>query len=413
MPTVKARVKESTVNPRVYWLLWLLFLSLQFQTVDLLRVGIDEGAIVVKPYHLLAALYLLSLLSRRVISGLGWGMTIFLGIVLSVSILNVATYGLNPMVLNYAFAGALMLLTVNLGRGITEASWLRVLRSVSSVVYLAVIAKSLLYWEAIARFLAAPFGHPALPMFYAGGPNLEATWLSLSSVFFLRTRLFYPVLALAFVISALYASRIGLIIALASLLVELFQVRGRRRLALLLLGISLGLAAVAAAAPQLTDIYLLDRVMQIGTDPGSTGRLNLWAPVGEALFDRPLGYGAGNGIVAVRELSEVQLIEDNVHNYYFQVGLDFGLIGLVVLISLVLHLFLTEFRIGLSSPIGAYLLIFALAALLQFRGAEPILWFVMGIQLLLLRNRQRQTPVAPVRPTNHTLSAAHHKLIDL
>jgi len=72
--------------------------------------------------------------------------------------------------------------------------------------------------------------------------------------------------------------------------------------------------------------------------------------------------------------------EDNLHNLYLQHLVDTGVQGLVVfllLAGLAWHRVLVS---RFQNPMVLYVGIYFVLALLQFRGAEALLWFVYGLQ---------------------------------
>jgi hypothetical protein len=126
----------------------------------------------------------------------------------------VASFAFGPKaaIANTIFAAYAATVGATAGHLAGRATALRALRWISVVVLLAVLAKAVLFLPEIIRFLAAPNGHPMLPTFYGGGPNLEATWVAMAGVFFIGSRLFIPYMAVTAGLSVAYASRVGLIV---------------------------------------------------------------------------------------------------------------------------------------------------------------------------------------------------------
>ena len=125
--------------------------------------------------------------------------------------------------------------------------------------------------------------------------------------------------------------------------------------------------------------YVFERFAQIGNEAGSNGRLYLWSFFGDVFYRSPLfGCGAGNAITSMRELG-YDRGEDNVHNYFFQVLLDFGVLGFALLsVLFIRYLRNKDIPVELRYYVGLYLLL----SFVQFRGAEPLLFFILALGFL-------------------------------
>ena len=80
-----------------------------------------------------------------------------------------------------------------------------------------VAIKIVLYGDAVMGFVSyGGNGHPSIPSFFSDSVNLEASWLALFGVFFNRDRVGLLYLIGSLSISALYASRVGIILSCPS-----------------------------------------------------------------------------------------------------------------------------------------------------------------------------------------------------
>ena len=70
-----------------------------------------------------------------------------------------------------------------------------------------------------------------VPSLSAGGLNIEATWLGLSSIFLIGTALFVPYVLMAAATSMLYATRAGIVVAVVAVIAALAHAWGTRRAA--------------------------------------------------------------------------------------------------------------------------------------------------------------------------------------
>ncbi|WP_245393685.1 O-antigen ligase family protein [Allomeiothermus silvanus] len=242
---------------------------------------------------------------------------------------------------------------------------------------LVVAAKTIFSWQSIYEYLQNPYAHPELAWLYGGGPNLEATWLVMNAAFFRKSKMFWLYWAFAVVVSTLYASRIGILLAL---LLAIIQVVSARRFYTVF--VLLVVALFSGILLYVINPHSIERFTQIGQEPGSSTRLKMWSGALAVLQQMPIaGYGAGNAIPAIERVTGSEFLEDNVHNYYLQVLLDFGPLGLLSWLWLVFWTMRRSRIFTAKDEIGTYLVLYFLGCFVQFRGAEPLFWFVMGLFL--------------------------------
>ena len=217
--------------------------------------------------------------------------------------------------------------------------------------------------------------------------NIEVSWLAILGTCFrndLRGRVY---LLTTFVLSMLFSSRAGLmLIVLAALYVMVFSDgngdKSVRRAVLFTAGILL-LALVVAVILKLP---VVERLLSIGEDGGSLGRLSIWSYSLEVFEGSPLlGVGGGNAMDAVRALSGYAFAEDNVHNLYLQVLVDYGSIGAALFAVLLVEFVLECIRTRLTDPFAAFLALYLVGALLQFRGGDPLVGMALGCYLAYRR----------------------------
>lgn len=367
-----------------YALLHLFLLSLCFQYATLFSVGGADF----KLYHLVAIVIIIMSLHDR---GGRWfilpeGMLVLILLLLAVALINALLYGLNQLLLNYLVFLAITCSVYNLGLDITPIKWEIMFRRVAAVILLLAFAKLVVYRDEFIRFLTTySFGHPLIPSIFGGGLNLEASYIALFGVSFKSNRqgCLYTVGSL--LLSGFYASRTGIILSLIVLL-YIFVFRNNKLSHLGKFILFFSLIIVLLVGILISDLPVVGRFLTAGEDYASTARTDMWSYVPEAFSISPIfGFGAGNSISAISSLAGYVFPNDNLHNYYAQVLLDFGLAGFVPFILIVAELFTRELRSGFNNPFGVYILVFFIGALAQFRGAEPILAFVIAVYLVTAR----------------------------
>jgi putative inorganic carbon (HCO3(-)) transporter len=366
----------------------LLFLGLSFQMVTFSGhlADLEQGSgPALKAYHGLFAAFGLLLVARGRLVKWRPEMILYFVVVGATALLASLRYGPQAAIVNTVFAAYAATIGASAGHLAGPGTTLRALRFASIVVLAAVLAKAWIFLPEIIRFFASPFGHPIIPTFFGGGPNLEATWVAMAGVFLIGSRLFIPYMAGSALICAAYASRsafivVALVVA-ASVAGTLFRGGASARkllLPLAIAGISVGGVAVARGVDGAD--YIAQRFQSIGDDPGSTGRLTLWTGGAMVFQAHPFGVGLGNAVPQLERAIGASVTEDNLHNQYLQHLVETGVQGFIAYLLLVGFAVRRLFASRLRDPLLLYVGIYFLLAMLQFRGAEALLWFVYGLQ---------------------------------
>lgn len=349
------------------------------------------GGGAVKPLHVMGIAIILGTLASGVIPRLPLVVALFATLVIGSSVWFVR-WGFSPILLNYLFSILTFIAVLKLTSAADQGRLLKAIQLVVVGFFSAVVLKAVLYSYEISTFLASPNGHPPVPAFMGGGLNIEASWLAITSALFLRNRLFHlPMALLAAAVSVLYASRVGLLLSVISLLFAALNTRSKRPDRIVTIG-TLSLISVVAAIALLGDTYIFERFTAIGEDPGSVGRIRLWSAALQAFLNTPWGVGPGNGVLAAQAFSLVRLPEDNLHNVFLQWSVEFGVLGGVMYVLLVFRVLVFLKQTRFRDPIGAVLALYLVGSLLQFRGAEPLLWFFLAWMWTRLRSFGRITP---------------------
>lgn len=369
--------------------LLVLLLNLQWLGIEGWVEDPADGSNAIKIYHLFLLIVLFYLMiTRRLKYRVPTSIFLFFSFIIIWSCLAYFIFPINKLIVHYFVAFLFFYCAYYFQKSLLPGNdklILKMIKQAYVLIYILMAIKLTLYWKVIYAFLLDPYGHPILPTFYGGGPNLEASWIAMSSMFFIKKRKsFYLVLLFSLFISITYSSRVGLILTITSYGLYFFSEfisRNEKKLTLLFGGLTI-LIFIAFSINYLRDLYLIQRFTEIGTtiDQGSIGRLMLWGNGFKALLDNYfLGYGAGNAIYAVEYAGNIKFTEDNVHNYYLQILLDFGLIGLFIFLLIFAKVSVNQFRTKFSNEFGNFLILYFIGSLVQFRGAEPLLWFIAGL----------------------------------
>jgi putative inorganic carbon (hco3(-)) transporter len=362
----------------------------------------DDAGATPKAYHALLILGGLIILARGKIARPRAELLLYFGVTIASMLLTYLIYeprvaGIKLLIALYA-----ALVGTSLGRITNRRIVLRACRLAGVAFAIAVTIKNVTHVPAFIAYLARPFGHPDVPSLAGGGLNIEATWLALSSFFMIGTVLFVPVMLLAAATSALYASRVGVVIAVMAICAAVAHAWGmgrinapsdrppasrthvylRRIAALVLVGMSIdAVTVIVRAARQYGEAtYVAQRFSAIGEDPGSLGRAVLWRGGVRVFEENPLGVGAGNAVPMLRRVLGVDVPEDNLHNIYLQHAVESGIPGLAALLvfaaMIARRVVKSRFRDQLLLFVAAYLV----AGLIQFTGVDAMFWLAYGLQ---------------------------------
>lgn len=381
------------------------FLSLNFNMVTVtgsIASG-DQAGPAIKFFHcVFAGLGVMQLLRGRVLRPRP-ELVLYFSLTLACSLIASMAFGLQRA--NFYLVVALYagLIAGGLGLQAGEQRSLLALRLASGVALVAVVIKAALNAQAFALFFANPDGHPHVPTFYVGGANLEATWIALAAVFFIGSRWLFPYAAVALAVSLLYASRVGVIVialvtitAIARTVGESAEIGGGRRLVRIMVSVGT-LATVALVLTVFAQVdgvsYVFERFQGIGDEPGSVGRITLWKGGIAVLAEHPYGVGLGNAVSQIRHITGVVVPEDNLHNLYLQHLVEGGLPSLATYLFFALMTW-RRYRAGrYQDRLLAYVLCYLVVGMIQFSGADPMLWFVYGLQSGIARSAEASNVV--------------------
>lgn len=358
-------------------LAFLFLLALCFQ--DSSPIGIETGAL--KPYHVVMFVVLIySLLTLKMKWALP-GRWFFIGLLtlLIISFLDYLTYGLNAASWHYVFMYMIATCFYNLGCDFTVAQWKRVAQAVAFAMMGLVFLKLVFYHDRIIYFLANQYmGHPWVPTFFLGGVNIESSWLAMFCVFFDSDRRGKAYFLAAIALSMIYASRASLIICVLAF-VYIFVLKNGKRGVSLRMFLAVAFIVCAFIVLAANGNIVIERLLEAGQDDGSLGRLRMWDYALPTFLDAPLfGAGAGNAINHVSLISGLIYAEDNVHMYFLQVLLDFGIVGFFIFIAMVCFFLKRCFLDKLASPFEAFILIFLIVSFIQFGGGDVLVGFALG-----------------------------------
>lgn len=217
------------------------------------------------------------------------------------------------------------------------------------------------------------------PTLLAAGVNIELSTLVLLLIY-VAPRWIAGISVLVFFLYAVFGTRAVLLIwcvyvALAHGAV--LKAGLRRHFFSLLAAGALAAGAFAVFWLDQFEFTFLDRVLQIGKDPGSIGRLMLYEVAFSSSDCFAFGCGLGSAQELIRHTRIANFFEDNFHNVYLQLLVEIGVPGLCAYLAL----WWRGVRKGRASgDTGLYVCLFAIGvlSLIQFTGYEIITAYFLG-----------------------------------
>lgn len=372
--------KLKTMNSFEF-LFFLFFLLVCFNNL----VVISFGNFAFKYYHLVSLLFLLPLIKYKTISLPPKPILYLFLYMFILALINFSKYGLNNLIYNYIFSLYIMVIILSFKNYISVDKLLYEIKIIAWIILLAVIIKDFIYRNAIFTFLKSPYGHPIIPSFFGGGVNLEATWISLFGLIFYNDKKGYIYFLFSLIISALYASRVGILASALTFIFLFFQYRkvllSKKIIRYVLLGLLFFVSLYFINKFNIFD-YIIKRFLTIGNDQGSIGRMNMWKYIFITFKNNPLGYGIGNSITAIEQTSGIVFSEGNIHNVFLQMLLDNGFIGFIWYTSLILYFLFKNIKYFFRNSIVALIIGYLILSLFQFTGGEPIFYIFVSMYLI-------------------------------
>lgn len=360
---------------RIY-VLKILFFLVCLQSLEVLSFG----GFAIKYYHAFAVSLFPYLTRRKKISFVSKKISFFYIIITVVSAIAAPLFGISSFFFNYLFALYLIVLVKNIGYDFFSEDWHSVLTDAFIIVLSIVWIKNIIQYQAFIDFFRRPYGHPIISVFFGGGVNLEASYIALMCPIFFSTKIMWPFIISSIAIAILYASRTAIVINILVIVWIMFIKIDKKHWWKISIVIVASLVTLIIIFERGYLDYVVQRFYNIGHESGSIGRRNMWVHVDDIIRKYPFGVGIGNSIRALRKVSGIEFGEDNLHNLYMQMVVDLGFIGGLYYIGLVID-FLYKNRKRLKEPIVFVLVMYIVACLVQFRGAEAIIYFILAVYL--------------------------------
>lgn len=408
--------KKLTLNIRK-WIFVMLFVTPCFHGFTIMNIIFP-----IKLSHILTlgSFVLLFIHQTKIrIGTLFWMITSFLCIQ---TCLAYSVYGFNILVINMILCILRVLVGFYISDKFSLSDWLWIGKVSAGVVFVFVLFNLFVQREIFWNYLLNPSYRIGVKTIFQGGLNADESWLGLYTFLSVGGSLWMPMISLVFVFSILTSSRSGILIGLAFLVWIFAQwirkkmkrtchvsfwkdwTKGEKMISITLTIVIIGVFVLAqllalekqkdnkfditnptteVVSPETSLNKLADRFENIGKESGSYGRLNMWKWVPKEFGENIWGYGLGNGIEKIRENDPGTIVEGNIHNIYFQVLLEQGIIGLLIFFVILFFFIKREIYTLFCNPLAAFLLCYLGAGMIQFRFLDNIFWLIVGAYLNL------------------------------
>jgi hypothetical protein len=334
--------------------------------------------------------------------------TAFIATLAATSLGAAATYGGGMRSTLVVFVAASYFLGVVFGRKLPDLDLRRIFVWILGCCIVFILLRDIVYAGQLGAVYARSEGASGVLYMSTGGRNIEASLLALLSILLIGTRA-YPVAAgIAFLTSATMLSRAGLLGAAVSIGIAAYRARKTRSYYLYtFIGVAMVVLVAGLVLSSVVDIPVLDRFnLQAETqlEHKNVGRLALWNSATLALERNLLGYGVGNGVPLMEQISGLTFVENNVHDIYLQFLLEGGVQSLLLFLAMVGHILLRPAE-GQQRNIKAFLLCYLMLAFIEFSGYEAYFWFFVGMfyarnDLRRARLRQESRKRPPLLPAH-------------
>lgn len=308
--------------------------------------------------------------------------TAFIATMTATAIAASATYGGGVRSTLILFVAASYFLGVVFGRKLQDVELRKIFIWMLGCCLTFVILRDLVYAGSLGAVYARTEGASSILYMSTGGRNIEASLLALLSILLLGTRV-YPIAAgIALLTSGMMLSRAGLVGAAVSIGIACWRARKSRHYYFFnFFGVAMGVLLVGLVLSSVIDIPVLDRFnlnAETQLEHKNVGRLALWTTAGTALHQNILGYGVGNGVPVMEQLSGITFVENNVHNIYLQFLLEGGVQSLLLFLVMAAQILFTRTE-GQQRNIKFFLLCYLMLSFIEFSGYEAYFWFFVGM----------------------------------
>lgn len=383
------------------WLLTLYILALLMNASSLIpfeflpveeteSLKIRFGHVLFIPFFFIAITYSKNI-NKKILS-----FTLILIILIIYSTIISQYWWVNHYIVNYLWSALCFFCAgvIASNKNINSDFILNILVRVTIIFYSLVFIKNLFYLNDFLSFFQNPNVHPLIPTLVGGGLNLEASFITMMSIFaYKKKKLFYILFLFSFLCSILYSSRVGIISGIFVILFVSYFYSINKIVFILKIICALVVFVGIFYVLSINDVYVVERLNSIGdpTEAGTRGRLYMWVWIYPTIIHNIWGYGAGNAVEAISYIAGNKAIfwNSNIHLYPMQVLLDFGILGFLFYLYIFAYVIKQVIKANSNSfAFFSFVLIYIFLGFIQFKGGEPLIYLVGGFAVGFNKNKE-------------------------
>ena len=294
-------------------------------------------------------------------------------------------WGIDKAAIKYLVSIFLLMIFYNIGEEFKLDDWLYIFQCSAIVIIILTYINTISQYKEIFYYLDhyTWLNHPAINTLSGGGVNLEATWVALLAMTFIKNKYKWFYWIFSALLSALYVSRTGIITNTLCAVIFLLSILKTKNTIKIVVSFILSIPMVYLVLRIDIFSYVIARLINIENDTASLSRLDMWEYFFQIVAKYPFGVGVGNASLALERISGQTFIEDNLHNLFFQYFCDLGIIGGFTYIFIVIRFIILEYKNIIFNPFVAMLCIYIIDGFVQFKGAEAIMLCILCVYLTL------------------------------
>lgn len=306
---------------------------------------------------------------------------IFIGLAILASTINIIEFGFRRDFFNYILGIGLICYSYTFVKrlGIEKTDFILIKVAILNVC--GVLFNTITQLSAIKEYLLYSYiDHPVINTLCTGGPNIDASWVSIYCVAFYKSKYKWIYMMLSLGINTLYAARVGFLINFFVLFIFLYQDRKLiYKTILLILGI------IATCIPYIVQSSAFSKAIarfsEVGgaNDEGGVHRLIMWKSVPDVILNYPYGVGPANTVAALDKVTGVVHRDGNLHNLLFEYFCSVGVLGGIIYVILFFGFlkYLIKYRKNLDTVL-LMMACYLIGGMVQFSGDESIMFLLVG-----------------------------------
>lgn len=381
---MKVKIKNIDLKSKIERNLFMLLIT--FTLIQNL-IDFNIGVITIKPLYIIVILLLFLAVVRQKITIPNIFICSYFVYIVLVSVICAIWFGVDRTLFNYIVGFILLIIFETFKYDFTYEDWILILRKVWCLFFVAIIINDLIQKDDFIYYFSnlSWMEHPYHNTIVTGGANIEASWLAIMSIFFLKSHRKWGPIFLSSVVSILYGSRAAILCDIIIVIIFVYRVNTNSKRKKLLLGGCMLVLIILLLLFVYRMGYLdmvIHRFSNIGSESGSMGRIHMWKNIPSTIYTYPFGVGLGNSIEAISRIAERSFYESNLHLLVIQMFIDTGIIGGVFYLSLWLKFLIIEIKNRFNLEISLFLIIYLIISFIQFSGGETIFFCILGIYLI-------------------------------